>query len=56
MPTYEYSCAECGTYASTHRSYADDVNIMECPKCRISMNRIYSAPGIVFKGSGWGGE
>lgn len=56
MPTYEYSCRECGTYGSVHRSFADDDAGMECPKCKILMNRLYSAPALVFKGDGWGGK
>ena len=56
MPLYEYSCAECGTYASTSSSYVDNLPIMECPKCMTIMNRLYSAPGIVFKGTGWGSK
>ncbi len=24
MPTYEYSCRECGTYGSVHRTYKED--------------------------------
>jgi putative FmdB family regulatory protein len=56
MPLYEYSCAECGTYGSTSSSYVDNLPIMECPKCMTIMNRLYSAPGIVFKGTGWGSK
>ena len=56
MPIYEYSCNECGTYGSVHKSYIDSVEGMSCPKCNISMTRVYSAPGLIFKGSGWGGE
>ena len=56
MPTYEYSCGECGTFASTHNSFDDDVPVMQCPKCLITMNRVYSAPALVFKGTGWGGK
>jgi len=56
MPIYEYSCNECGTYGSVHKSYADDVAFMSCPKCNIAMTRVYSAPGLIFKGSGWGGK
>jgi putative FmdB family regulatory protein len=54
MPTYEYNCAECGTYGSVHRSYDDDSAPMSCPRCHLQMNRIYSAPGLIFKGGGWG--
>ena len=53
MPTYEYSCNECGTHGSTHTSFAEDVPVMQCPKCQIMMSRIYSAPGLIFKGLGW---
>ena len=56
MPIYEYSCNECGTYGSVHKSYADDVAFMNCPKCNIPMTRVYSAPGLIFKGNGWGGN
>jgi len=56
MPTYEYSCNECGTYGSIHQSFTDDVPVMQCPKCQITMARIYSAPGLIFKGGGWGGK
>jgi hypothetical protein len=37
-------------------SYADNLPIMECPKCMTIMKRLYSAPGIVFKGNGWGSK
>ena len=54
MPTYEYSCHECGTYGSVHKSYEDDIGPMNCPKCNLAMSRMYSAPGLIFKGGGWG--
>jgi putative FmdB family regulatory protein len=54
MPTYEYSCNECGTYGSVHKSYNDDIGPMSCPKCNLQMSRMYSAPGLIFKGKGWG--
>jgi len=56
MPTYEYSCNECGTYGSIHQSFIEDVPVMQCPKCQITMARMYSAPGLIFKGGGWGGK
>lgn len=56
MPNYEYNCRECGTYGSVYRTYKEDDPGMDCPKCKIAMNRLYSAPGIVFKGTGWGGK
>ena len=56
MPNYEYSCRECGTYGSVYRTYKEDDPGMDCPKCKIAMNRLYSAPGLVFKGDGWAGK
>jgi putative FmdB family regulatory protein len=56
MPTYEYSCKECGTYGSVHRTYKEDDGGMNCPKCGLDMTRIYSTVGLVFKGDGWAGK
>lgn len=56
MPTYEYSCNECGTYGSVHRTYKEDDGGMLCPKCGLDMARMYSAPGIILKGTGWGSK
>lgn len=56
MPNYEYSCKECGTYGSVYRSYKEDDGGMNCPKCKTAMARVYSAPGISFKGDGWAGK
>ena len=56
MPNYEYSCKECGTYGSVYRTYKEDDGGMQCPKCKIDMTRIYSAPSVVFKGKGWGSK
>ena len=56
MPTYEYSCRECGTFGSKHRTYKEGDDGMTCPKCNVEMSRIYSAPGLIFKGDGWAGK
>ncbi len=45
-----------GTYGSVHRTYKEDDGGMLCPKCNLQMSRIYSAPGLIFKGGGWGGK
>lgn len=56
MPTYEYGCQECGTYGSVHRTYKEDDGGMICPKCKVSMVRMFSAVGLIFKGDGWAGK
>jgi len=55
-PTYEYSCNECGTYGSIHRTYDQDDYGLTCPACGLNMQRIYSAPGVILKGTGWGSK
>ena len=56
MPNYEYSCKECGTYGSVYRTYKEDDSGMQCPKCKIDMVRVFTVPGISFKGDGWAGK
>ncbi len=41
MPTYEYSCKECGTYGSVHRTYKEDDGGMRCPKCHIDIIQFF---------------
>ena len=31
-----------------------DHDLVRCTSCGAQANRIYSAPGLVFKGKGWG--
>lgn len=52
MPIYEYQCDTCGVQFEQRRSFAD-VDLPPCPNGHRAVHRIYSAPGIVFKGSGW---
>jgi len=55
MPTYEFRCGSCETYGTAQFSFEQDAS-MRCPRCNIMMSKIYSAPGLVFKGGGWGGK
>ena len=50
MPTYEYRCEECKAYQETQTLYEVGP---DCPVCFRTMKRVWSAPGIQFKGSGW---
>ena len=51
MPIYKYKCAicliECDYDRSIHEEHAP-----YC--CNLMMTQIYSAPGLSFKGTGWG--
>ena len=54
MPTYTYQCDDCGTVFNKHLSFNDDPNRVTCPKNGSRhVHRIYSAPPVVFKGSGF---
>ncbi|HEX9766369.1 MAG TPA: FmdB family zinc ribbon protein [Nitriliruptorales bacterium] len=52
MPTYEYACADCGEHLEVVQSFKDDP-LVECPACSGRLNKVFSAAGIIFKGSGW---
>jgi len=54
MPTYEFRCATCGITTEIIASVEDQA----APKCACGqmMTKVYSAPGIVFKGDGWAGK
>lgn len=52
MPTYQYSCTECGHQLEAVQSFTDDP-LTECPNCGGKLRKQFSAVGIVFKGSGF---
>ena len=52
MPTYEYRCADCSAYLSVMRPITDVLETEPC-LCGGVMRRIFSAPAVQFKGSGF---
>ena len=52
MPTYEYACKSCGERLEVVQSFSDDA-LTTCPSCEGELRKVYSAAGIIFKGSGW---
>ncbi len=52
MPTYQYACTECGHAFDQFQSFSDDA-LTECPSCGGKLRKVFSAAGIVFKGSGF---
>jgi putative FmdB family regulatory protein len=52
MPTYEYACRQCGEHLEVVQSFKDDA-LTECPGCQGELRKVYSAAGLIFKGSGW---
>jgi putative FmdB family regulatory protein len=54
MPTYQYACtdSECGNRFELVQSFTDPA-VSECPVCAGPVRKVYSAVGVVFKGSGF---
>jgi putative FmdB family regulatory protein len=52
VPTYEYACRGCGQHLEVVQSFKDDA-LTECPSCEGELRKVYSAAGLIFKGSGW---
>src|SRR5690349_18109024 len=52
MPLYEYRCSKCGDKFEVIQKFADaPVTVHE--GCGGAVERLISAPGLHFKGSGW---
>ncbi len=52
MPTYQYACTECGEPLEAVQSFTD-APLTECPACSGRLRKVFSAVGVVFKGSGF---
>ncbi len=52
MPTYQYSCTDCGHFFETVQSFSDD-SLTVCPECEGRLRKVFNAVGVVFKGSGF---
>ncbi|MEO6885822.1 MAG: FmdB family zinc ribbon protein [Jatrophihabitantaceae bacterium] len=54
MPTYQYACttADCGNEFELVQSFTDPT-ANECPVCGGPVRKVFSAVGVVFKGSGF---
>ena len=53
MPTYEYKCNQCEHMFETIRSYRERETEINCPQCGMTSSRVYSAPAVQFKGTGF---
>ncbi len=52
MPTYQYSCTECGEQLEVVQSFSDPA-LTVCPACQGKLRKLFTSVGIVFKGSGF---
>ena len=52
MPTYQYSCTECGHFFEQVQSFTEE-SLTVCPECQGRLRKVFNAVGVVFKGSGF---
>ena len=52
MPTYDYRCKACGQELEVFQSFSDDA-LTTCETCGGELRKLFGAPGIAFKGSGF---
>jgi putative FmdB family regulatory protein len=52
MPTYEYTCKDCGQHLEVVQSFMDDA-LTVCPSCAGPLRKVFGNIGIAFKGSGF---
>jgi putative FmdB family regulatory protein len=52
VPTYQYACTACGEQLEAVQAFTD-APLTECPACGGRLRKVFSAVGVVFKGSGF---
>jgi putative FmdB family regulatory protein len=52
MPTYEYECQSCHERVEAVQKFTDSA-LTTCQLCGGELRKVFSAVGIVFKGSGF---
>ena len=51
LPLYEYLCPKCGRFELIRKF--SDAALTTCPTCGSEVQKLFSAPAIQFKGTGW---
>ena len=52
MPLYEYKCDQCGERTEILQTMQESPRT-QCPKCGGTVKKLFSAPAIQFRGSGF---
>lgn len=52
MPTYSYRCTACEHAFDIQQAFTDDA-LSECPECRGTLRKVFTAIGVSFQGSGF---
>src|SRR5215217_7352071 len=53
MPLYEFRCPSGHHFEKFYRSIGSSLSEEKCPECGLVAERLISAAGLVFKGSGF---
>lgn len=53
MPVYQYVCEECGQSFEYFAHFSQNGRIPQCPQGHLRVRKVYQAPAVIFKGSGW---
>lgn len=53
MPAYDFYCDACGTTFEKNLHFGERTSDLVCPRGHTQVRRLFSAPAIHFKGSGW---
>jgi putative FmdB family regulatory protein len=52
VPTYQYACTACDERLEVVQKFSDDP-LTQCETCGGRLRKVFSAAGIIFKGSGF---
>jgi putative FmdB family regulatory protein len=52
LPTYQYACSACQHEFEVFQAFSES-SLTHCPECNGELRKVYSAVGVVFKGSGF---
>lgn len=53
MPVYVFECELCGEIFERESHMNDDLSQVICPNGHPTAHRVYSAPAVIYKGSGF---
>lgn len=56
MPTYQFTCNDCGDVVLQSFSLEVESPTINCGHCGSIMRKEFTPPAIHFKGDGWGGK
>jgi putative FmdB family regulatory protein len=54
MPSYDYKCKTCDLKMVVIRTLREPERTPVCVNCVKDLVRVYDAPAVTFKGTGWG--